>query len=561
MSCSGPAARARRRPTPSWSRSRRSRRQVRLGQVDTVKHAREQHLSLRVFVGQVGRRRLHLRSLARLAGARWWTRRCRSRGSRRPTSCAACPSRPSCSRGRCRTSTSTTRRATTSRPRRRSSWRGAARRRPSRPIRASPTPRAATSATGAPATPTRRSHGFAGEYATSSFSLVGLARWPSENGEMQRDCWYHVDAASARALEAPEEIGRIAARRALRRLGARQVKTAEVPVVFDPEMAASLVRHIAGAAAGPALYRRASFLLGKLGERIAAPGVTIVDDGTIPGALGLAALRRRGAADAAHRARGRGRAAARTCSTPTAAASSGMAVDASRRARRQRGERVAPRICYLEPGRRRSGGPDPEREERPLRHRADRLRRQRGHRRLLARARSACGSRTASWPTRSRRSPIAGNLLDMFRAIEGVGNDLVFRDRTAAPTLLIGRMMVAGTERGPDDHRQPLPPARPGLRGRARRRSPAPPSTTCGAPSRRLRSGDERAHARGRRGERARRCGPALGFHPDWTAHRRGSRAGRGSRSRANHARHRRARRGRAAVVLPRRGRRRGRGS
>ena len=57
-------------------------------------------------------------------------------------------------------------------------------------------------------------------------------------------------------------------------------------MIFDPEMAAGLVRHIAGAAAGPALYRRASFLVGKLGERIAAPSVTIVDDGTIPGALG-----------------------------------------------------------------------------------------------------------------------------------------------------------------------------------------------------------------------------------------------------------------------------------
>jgi len=40
---------------------------------------------------------------------------------------------------------------------------------------------------------------------------------------------------------------------------------------------------------------------------------------------------------------------------------------------------------------------------------------------------------------------IAGNLLDMFHAVEGIGNDLVFRDRTAAPTLLIGRMTVAGS--------------------------------------------------------------------------------------------------------------------
>src|SRR4029077_7131484 len=77
-----------------------------------------------------------------------------------------------------------------------------------------------------------------------------------------------------------------AARRAGRRRGPGRGKAADVPVVFDPEMAASLVRHIAGAASGPALYRRASFLVGKLGEGLAAPSVTIVDDGTVPGALG-----------------------------------------------------------------------------------------------------------------------------------------------------------------------------------------------------------------------------------------------------------------------------------
>jgi len=63
-------------------------------------------------------------------------------------------------------------------------------------------------------------------------------------------------------------VGRTAARRALRRLGARQVKTAEVPVVFDPETAASLVGAVASAASGPALYRGSSFLLNRLGQRV-----------------------------------------------------------------------------------------------------------------------------------------------------------------------------------------------------------------------------------------------------------------------------------------------------
>src|SRR5207245_1051138 len=76
------------------------------------------------------------------------------------------------------------------------------------------------------------------------------------------------------------------AARALRRLGARKVKTTEVPVIFDPDTAASLLRSVAGAASGPSLYRRASFLLERLGTRVGAPAVTIVDAGLLPGGLG-----------------------------------------------------------------------------------------------------------------------------------------------------------------------------------------------------------------------------------------------------------------------------------
>jgi PmbA protein len=82
-------------------------------------------------------------------------------------------------------------------------------------------------------------HGFVGEYRTSAFTLA-VSPIAAVDGTMQRDSWYAVNRHFKR-LEAPETIGRIAAQRALRRLGARQVPTQEVPVVFDPDMAASLL--------------------------------------------------------------------------------------------------------------------------------------------------------------------------------------------------------------------------------------------------------------------------------------------------------------------------------
>jgi len=98
------------------------------------------------------------------------------------------------------------------------------------------------------------SHGFARAYSTSSFGL-SVSPVAGKDGEMQRDSWYTY-ARRRRALDAPESVGRTAAARALRRLGARKVKTTEVPVIFDPDTAATLLRSIAAAASGPSLYRR-----------------------------------------------------------------------------------------------------------------------------------------------------------------------------------------------------------------------------------------------------------------------------------------------------------------
>jgi PmbA protein len=128
------------------------------------------------------------------------------------------------------------------------------------------------------------SHGFVGEY-RRSYCSVAAVPIAEDNGSMERDFWYSV-ARSLGRLDSPEHVGRVAAQRALRRLGARKVKTQRVPVVFDPMVARSLLENVFEAVNGDAIYRGASFLAGKLGEPVAGENVTVVDDGTLPGGFG-----------------------------------------------------------------------------------------------------------------------------------------------------------------------------------------------------------------------------------------------------------------------------------
>jgi PmbA protein len=129
------------------------------------------------------------------------------------------------------------------------------------------------------------SHGFVGEYRRSYCSLAAVPIAQADNGAMQRDYWFSV-ARSLGGLEPPEQVGRIAAQRTLRRLGARRVKTVQVPIVFDPLVANSILDHIFEGINGDSVYRGASFLAGKLGQKIAGENVTIIDDGTMPGGFG-----------------------------------------------------------------------------------------------------------------------------------------------------------------------------------------------------------------------------------------------------------------------------------
>ena len=130
------------------------------------------------------------------------------------------------------------------------------------------------------------SHGFVGSYTSSSYSLsVSPIALDSQNGGMQRDYWYSVKR-KFHELESPEKIGQEAARRTVRRLGSQQISTQEIPVVFDPETAKSLLGHLASAVSGYSLYKGASFLMGQLGQSIASDLVTVVDDGRLSGGLG-----------------------------------------------------------------------------------------------------------------------------------------------------------------------------------------------------------------------------------------------------------------------------------
>jgi PmbA protein len=124
------------------------------------------------------------------------------------------------------------------------------------------------------------SRGFVGGYRSSYAGVSAAPVAVDADGAMQRDGWWS-GARRMADLESPESIGQEAARRTLRRLGARRVATQKVPIVFDPQVARSLIGSVFEAASGDSIWRGASFLAGHLGEQIAAGSLTIVDDNTM----------------------------------------------------------------------------------------------------------------------------------------------------------------------------------------------------------------------------------------------------------------------------------------
>jgi PmbA protein len=282
--------------------------------------------------------------------------------------------------------------------------------------------------------------GFAGEYRSTVFGL-SVAPVAGENGAMQRDSWYSMKRKFTE-LEPAEAIGQKAAHRALRKLNARKVKTGEFPVVFDPETAASLLRHVSSAVSGYALYKRASFLLGKLGQEIGSEWLTIVDDGTIPAALGSRPFDGEGVASRKNIVIERG--VLRTYLLDTYSAKK-LGYRSTGNAARSVGSppSVSPTNFYLLPGLH-----SPEEILGTVDegfYVTDLI----GFGVNLVTgdySRGASGfwieKGTLAYPV--EEVTIAGSLSDMLLNVQMVGNDLELRNRTCAPTVKISRMTVAG---------------------------------------------------------------------------------------------------------------------
>jgi len=132
------------------------------------------------------------------------------------------------------------------------------------------------------------SHGFIGGYASTRHSLSCVMIAESA-GQMQRDYWYDV-ARRGDDLQAAELIGRRAAERAAARLGARSVPTGEVPVLFAAELATGLFGHFLAAISGGNLYRKSSFLEGALGQQLFPDWLSLHELPHLRGALGSAAF-------------------------------------------------------------------------------------------------------------------------------------------------------------------------------------------------------------------------------------------------------------------------------
>jgi PmbA protein len=285
------------------------------------------------------------------------------------------------------------------------------------------------------------SHGFVGDYQRSYCSVSAVPIAQVEGSAMQRDYWYSV-ANSLTRLESPEEVGQIAAKRTLRRLGARKVKTAKVPIVFERTIAGALIGHIFEAVNGDSVYRGASFLSGKLNEKVAGDNIQVIDDGTLPGGFGTSPFDSEGVPSRKTVVLENGVLKSYLLNTYTAK-KLGMQTtgNASRGLAGTPG--IGPGNFFLKPG------------TKSLREIIGDIKEGLFVTEFLgfgvnlvtgdfSRGASGLWIQNGELTFPVEEITVAGNLKDMFFNISEIGNDLEFRSSIASPTLRIDGMTVAG---------------------------------------------------------------------------------------------------------------------
>ena len=296
-----------------------------------------------------------------------------------------------------------------------------------------------SSSAGAFAIANSRGLARAWEGTTVSAWVVALA--DDRDGRQQTGV-YGMTRRHLADIEAMDAIGREAARRALGRLGARRVPTTKVPVVMSPEVASAWIAEMYEAFTGEAVLKKSSWLTGRLGEEIASPLLTLVDDGSLVRGIGSSPYDAEGVRTRRNVLIDRGRCAAFEYdlyhSRRTGAALTGNGI---------RGFASTPGIgfhnLFVEPG-----APSPASIVKSL------------DRGFWYDDSGSYGFNPVTgdysfqaqgwWIEKGEKVfpvdgvTVAGRSLDMLKSIAAVGNDLEFRTSVACPTLLVGEMTVSG---------------------------------------------------------------------------------------------------------------------
>ncbi|MDY7225414.1 TldD/PmbA family protein [Hyalangium rubrum] len=280
------------------------------------------------------------------------------------------------------------------------------------------------------------SAGFAGTYVYLFASPVAAA-----NDQLQTSYWMDYKRFLG-DLDSPEQVGREAARRAVRMLGAKRVKSQQVPVIFDPMMASSFVGSIAAAADGNAIYKKSSIFVSKLGKKLAPEHVTVVDDGLLKRGLGTAPFDGEGVATRRTPLLEKGVLRSYLYDAFTA-----RKAKAKTTGNAARGYNSLPHIgtnnLYLEPGTKppeelirevKSGfyvtamlgrGADPVTGE-------------------YSRGANGLWIENGELAYPVQEVTVAGNLLQMLQDMDGIGSDLQFRGSSGAPTIRFKQLTVSG---------------------------------------------------------------------------------------------------------------------